>query len=150
MRYRVHGANRKTGVETSMTVEAATEQAAEATALQTLIVFKIAEEPDRLDEAIAEEAEHPAPQTQRVDPLAGLPTVPHYDGIRIGATVLSVLAALGCAGTVIELLVWFAHPGDLAYLWMSASGLAYAAILWMLASIGLAVRDIAQNSFRKK
>ena len=44
----------------------------------------------------------------------------------------------------------FAHPGDLAYLWMSASGLAYAAILWMLASIGLAVRDIAQNSFRKK
>ena len=98
---------------------------------------------------VAEEPDHTPTESRAPEPGPLAPAVPAYFGIRLGAVVLWVMTGLAWAASLVLFFLWLSDTRELSYLWMSASGFAYGSILWMLASIGLAVKDIAENSFKK-
>jgi len=174
VRYRVSGANQVTGGEISLTVDAEDEAAAEAVArAKGILVADVV--PERIPSLPdADLASAVAAARQR----AGKMVVPMYEGakraptrygeITRGAMVLRVLAILAyVAGGACVLFAFYlatqiggrpsmAGIPSSAIDWVPVvmlmlTGLFYIAIgalLSMLGAVGLAIRDMANNSFR--
>ena len=178
MRWNVEGADGKTGQERVYQIEAATARSAEEKArLQGVLVTAVhpsivKSEAEKLDDLIDASVGQPSPDRMGIDYLAAethqssghrTASAPQYEAIANGAKLLNRLAhvavVLGVLYIVIAAVVAmiaFAHPQSFAQflasaLWLLSCGIALfisAAIIQMNASLALAVRDIARNSFR--
>jgi len=73
---------------------------------------------------------------------------PKYDGITVGAGILRILCVLTWIGALI-IIVQAAQHADSVQFVAGASAVISGALIWMVAEVGLAIRDIARNSFRK-
>lgn len=153
MRYRVHGISRKLGSEVSMTIDAATRAEAEAIAQRTIVVAEIEEPQDPLDVEAAIVPENPG---HRPALARAVELIPEYHGIEIGATVLRILAVLCILGAfclAVAAFIFLTQPGGPAGLFAAAifcaiANVFSAALFFLLASLSLAIRDIAINSYK--
>jgi uncharacterized membrane protein len=171
MRYRVSGANQFTGEEISTTIEADDEQATEAIArAKGILVSEIVAEPipqvPESDLAAVAAAARESGAKTLIPTYESIKRPPErYRDITRGAAVLKILAIL--AYVAAGLCVLIAIISALANLSQSSSFLpaaaewlavgmwlfiglfwfAVAALLAMVGAVGLAVRDIANNSF---
>ena len=74
---------------------------------------------------------------------------PRYDGITFGSGLLQVLAVLTWVGSLIACVAMVNEHFEGTGLMTLAYGIVSGGLLWMLGSIGLAIRDMARNSFRR-
>lgn len=179
MKFRVRGINRSTGQEATGTVEAANAAEAHAIASRSMDVREVVAIATPAGQSPAmSPAEDPlaelaaAAQSHRPAPVqyASSARVPEYAGIVAGAFVLRILSYVAYAGAAIILLAYIMWLTDAVkwqrlYLepnWRSiaiaatvgavAAIMAYVmlgALLGLLASLSIAVRDMARNSFRR-
>jgi hypothetical protein len=148
MRWYVKALDRRTGQDASCHIEAPDERAAREKAyergivIESIFVDDVPEKPVRVSYA----------------PPSG-PYLPEYTGIVIGAIILRALAAISVilgfavgAWNIRESIG--ATPAIARALLMSGVlymvySLAAGGILYMLAHVALAIRDMARNSFEK-
>jgi len=172
MRYKVIGVDRQSGRDVEMTVDTDDHQAAEAQARPQMMVAEVVPVAEPVtyqtpqDEglaALAAAATSPA-QTHFVE-------VPDYGRIVAGAFVLRLLSGVAYACAAIILILLLVHLVDAArtrvqlptlpmdsffealtiagYLAGVTAYLMIGALLGLLSSLSLAVRDMARNSFRR-
>ena len=168
MKYRVHGVSRTTAQETSIVVEAPSRQEAEKIAQRSLVVAEIELAGDdprpakQADEVVAAAAiwgrqgqsrGHQAspPPSVRYDP-------PEYGGIVTGAAVLRVVALLCYVMAALSVIILLLSRGPdspvagyvnaFECIVAALTNFVTGAVLHLLSSLSLAVRDIARNSFR--
>jgi hypothetical protein len=161
MRYRVDGINRATGTEVSLTIGADSVVAAEAMAeFRGVEVHEVRQEIEGDEDALARAAS--SARSSPAPPKTVTMSTPYYAGILLGAGVLRVMAVIWylTAGFMLIsvltsalspnqgiVLKWEAVTFQLAGVLGFAAG---GAILHMLASLSIALRDIARNSFVRK
>ena len=161
MRFRITGSNRATGHELSTTIEAATESQAREIAAHSMTITEIHEEEDPLTVDYASPPREDVPA--RLPPKPVQPAAaPDYGAIKRGALVLTILAVLCYVGGAISLLFGFAilllssnhsqfdTATAITLILGTISSFITGAVLEMLAAIGIAVRDIARNSFPRR
>ena len=175
MKWTVTGADQRSGVDRTIEVDADTERQAVdlarslglfTSSIQPAVAPGAAESLPSLDEEVVENDQVdfvPVPESPRPRPVAyATPETsrraPTYVGLRIGATILGIMALLYYAAALVMLFVMLGTVGRMApFMDLTTFGLMMLWVLMIASAGGLmhalsagctALRDIARNSFR--
>ena len=160
MRWTVEGADKQTGFDRKISVEAATREAAETEARnEGLLISEIHPEYDSI---APPSKEQPFSVSYLASPVPMQSSVPHYFGLKLASSILIVFAVVEYLAAIFLFLsaisaiaTLSAAPtagfGGVAAIPMLAMAVAVGAAGALLHGIStgcMARRDIAQNSFR--